>query len=180
MKDDTAPPTAEGTSTTEGTTADASASSSSSAPKKEKKPAEPSSETLQNFSRVTPSQLAHIVFPTENRFQPVRAVASQSTTARSATAATSGSGKAAPVKKADRYAGGGGILVLVDTKPEEGEPEWVQSLAEAAAVATAAAAAPAAGTNAALQPSASAIVEDEPGVEPPASFEVSSILIRSF
>lgn len=66
-------------------------------PKRKEK--EPSSETLQNLSRVTPAQLAHISFPPEGRFQPVRPI-------------RSGSGKT--------RAGGGGILMLIDRTP--GEP----------------------------------------------------------
>ena len=144
--------------------------------KREKKPTEPSSAVLQNFSRVTPSQLAYIVFPPENRFSPVRAVA-PSRTVSSPTG-----------KKSDQYAGGGGILVLVDTKPEEGEPEWVLSLAEATAAATATAAALV--TSAASQPGSapvpvpgspgapvaapsSSAADNEPNPDPPASFEVS-------
>lgn len=64
-----------------------------------RKEKEPSSETLQNLSRVTPAQLAHISFPPEARFQPVRPI-------------RSGSGKT--------RAGGGGILMLIDRTP--GEP----------------------------------------------------------
>ncbi|KAF8708026.1 26S proteasome regulatory complex, non-ATPase subcomplex, Rpn2 Psmd1 subunit, partial [Rhizoctonia solani] len=57
----------------------------------------PTSETLQNLSRVTPAQMQYITFPAESRFQPVR-----------------------PIGK-----GGGGIVMLVDKK--EGEPiEWIQ------------------------------------------------------
>ena len=63
-----------------------------------RKEKEPSSETLQNLSRVTPAQLAHISFPPEGRFQPVRPI-------------RSGSGKT--------RAGGGGILVLIDRTPGE-------------------------------------------------------------
>jgi 26S proteasome regulatory subunit N2 len=64
-----------------------------------RKEKEPSSETLQNLSRVTPAQLAHISFPHEGRFQPVRPI-------------RSGGGKT--------RAGGGGILMLIDRTP--GEP----------------------------------------------------------
>jgi len=65
-------------------------------PKRKEK--EPSSETLQNLSRVTPAQLAHISFPSEGRFQPVRPI-------------RSGIGKT--------RAGGGGILMLIDRTPSE-------------------------------------------------------------
>jgi len=66
------------------------------APKRKEK--EPLSETLQNFSRVTPAQLAHISFPPDGRFQPVRPI-------------RSGNGKT--------RAGGGGILMLIDRTPNE-------------------------------------------------------------
>ncbi|CAE6456206.1 unnamed protein product [Rhizoctonia solani] len=57
----------------------------------------PTSETLQNLSRVTPAQMQYIMFPPESRFQPVR-----------------------PIAK-----GGGGIVMLVDKK--EGEPiQWIE------------------------------------------------------
>ncbi|KAF8331501.1 26S proteasome regulatory complex, non-ATPase subcomplex, Rpn2/Psmd1 subunit [Cantharellus anzutake] len=147
---------------------------SASSSKREKKPAEPTSEVLQNLSRVTLAQLAYIVFPPENRFQPVRAVASSRTV-------SSPTGK-----KVDRYAGGGGILVLVDSKPE-GEPEWVLSLAEQAAAAAAppqatppasqlgaaSAPAPASGSHGepALAAAPSSVTDDEPVPDPPASFE---------
>ncbi|KAG8710207.1 proteasome regulatory particle base subunit [Ceratobasidium sp. 423] len=57
----------------------------------------PTSETLQNLSRVTPAQMQFITFPTESRFQPVR-----------------------PIAK-----GGGGIVMLVDKKEGE-DVEWIQ------------------------------------------------------
>ncbi|CAE6513659.1 unnamed protein product [Rhizoctonia solani] len=57
----------------------------------------PTSETLQNLSRVTPAQMQYITFPAESRFQPVR-----------------------PIAK-----GGGGIVMLVDKKEGE-EVEWIQ------------------------------------------------------
>ena len=63
-----------------------------------RKEKEPSSETLQNLSRVTPAQLAHISFPPEGRFQPVRPIRSGSSKTRAA---------------------GGGILVLIDRTPGE-------------------------------------------------------------
>ncbi|CAE7203319.1 unnamed protein product [Rhizoctonia solani] len=57
----------------------------------------PTSETLQNLSRVTPAQMQFIAFPAESRFQPVR-----------------------PIAK-----GGGGIVMLIDKKDGE-EVEWIQ------------------------------------------------------
>ncbi|CAE6469908.1 unnamed protein product [Rhizoctonia solani] len=57
----------------------------------------PTSETLQNLSRVTPAQMQYITFPAESRFQPVR-----------------------PIAK-----GGGGIVMLIDKKEGE-QVEWIQ------------------------------------------------------
>ncbi|KAG7099168.1 hypothetical protein E1B28_001039 [Marasmius oreades] len=71
------------------------------------KKAEPSSELIPNFSRVTPAQLGCIAFPSESRYQPVRAL--------TATSTSSHAGKH-PVEK---LAGGGGIVMLIDTKPQE-------------------------------------------------------------
>jgi 26S proteasome regulatory subunit N2 len=56
----------------------------------------PTSETLQNLSRVTPAQMQYIAFLPEGRFQPVR-----------------------PIGK-----GGGGIVMLIDKKEGE-EIQWI-------------------------------------------------------
>ncbi len=74
--------------------------------------------------------------------------------------------------------------MLADTKPEEGEPEWMLSLAEANAAATAATLVTSAASQQGVapvpvsgSPSASAAATpsaaDEPNPDPPASFEVS-------
>ncbi|WWD07181.1 hypothetical protein V865_005278 [Kwoniella europaea PYCC6329] len=63
----------------------------SSTPTQKKKPSEPSSFTLSNMSRVIPSQLQYISFPSEGRYTPVR---------------PSGSGS-------------GNIVVVRDTRPDE-------------------------------------------------------------
>jgi 26S proteasome regulatory subunit N2 len=72
---------------------------------------EPLQETRPNFSRVTPAQLSHIVFPKENRYQPVRIL---TTNARSGRHAVS----RGPIAM-EKYAGGGGILILSDSRPGE-------------------------------------------------------------
>ncbi|KIJ45113.1 hypothetical protein M422DRAFT_29967 [Sphaerobolus stellatus SS14] len=83
---------------------------------KKHKPTEPSFEVLPNFSRVTPSQLAHITFPPDGRYQPVRPVA----TTPASRQGTSKTGKTPTGKlSAERYAGGGGILLLIDERPDE-------------------------------------------------------------
>ncbi len=43
-----------------------------------KKPSEPSFQSLPNFSRVTHSQLAHISFVADGRYQPIRPVSMHS------------------------------------------------------------------------------------------------------
>ena len=149
-------------------------------PKLTRKPSEPTSEVLQNFARVTPKQLAHIIFPPENRFQPVRAVAQSQNRSQSPSSSSS------PInarRTAGRHVGGSGIIVLVDTRPDDGEPEWVQSLADQAAAAAAAAAAASAeageplvdGTGA-TSSGAVPIPEDDMMVDPPPPFEVRNLL----
>ncbi|KAG8834158.1 proteasome regulatory particle base subunit [Serendipita sp. 399] len=101
-------------------------------PEKEKKKKEPSSETLQNFSRVTPAQLAHISFPPDSRFQPVRSFTPLTASARS-------KGKVNGKGASERYAGGG-IIMLIDRRPGEETkfvdlpPELVGEQPEAMAV----------------------------------------------
>lgn len=141
------------------------ATTTGAAPKVLRKSSEPTSEVLHNFARVTPKQLAHVVFPPENRFQPVRAVAQRQTSSSS-----SASGEKKPAR--GRYAGGGGVIVLVDTRPGDGEPEWVQSLADQAA---AAAAAEPTIDIAAASSGPVPILEDDVSVEPPPPFEVSDL-----
>ncbi|KAF8585578.1 26S proteasome regulatory complex, non-ATPase subcomplex, Rpn2/Psmd1 subunit [Ramaria rubella] len=81
---------------------------------------EPNSETLPNFSRVTPSQLAHIVFPNDGRYQPVRPIAIVPA-ARSSLPPKAGrlSSSKLAVSVSERYAGGGGIILLTDRRPDE-------------------------------------------------------------
>lgn len=80
--------------------------------------AEPTYEIRPNFSRVTPAQLAHISFPPESRYQPVRPV---STTTPSRATPT---GPLTTVTS-EKFAGGGGILILRDLRPEE-EGEFIE------------------------------------------------------
>lgn len=96
---------------------------STSAPKPDdaptpKRKSEPSHEKLSNFSRVTPAQMQYVVFASDSRYQPVRAV--------SAFPAQKGSKASASGLKmtAEKYAGGGGILLMNDTRPGE-EAEYI-------------------------------------------------------
>jgi len=68
---------------------------------------EPPSERLPNFSRVTPTQMSHISFPTEARYQPVRSLSPPSPSGGSVR------------DHMNLYAGGGGILLVMDRHPEE-------------------------------------------------------------
>jgi 26S proteasome regulatory subunit N2 len=91
---------------------DGKASTSSAKAKK----TEPSFEQKPNFSRVTPAQLAFISFPSDGRYQPVRAVSAKSPSSKSGKA---GAASTALVLGSEKYAGGGGILLLTDSRPEE-------------------------------------------------------------
>jgi 26S proteasome regulatory subunit N2 len=89
-------------------------SSESKAPNKRK---EPNFESLPNFSRVTPAQFQHVVFPPNSRYQPVRPVSARETVIKGG----KGVAGAQKTSQPEKYAGGGGILLLVDERP--GEPE---------------------------------------------------------
>lgn len=78
---------------------------------------EPTFENLGNLSRVTPAQFAHIVFPAESRYQPVRPVSTRP--ASSGKGKVSGSKTPVSVLPGEKYAGGGGILMLIDQRPKE-------------------------------------------------------------
>lgn len=146
---------------------------------KPKRKSEPSSENVANFSRVTPTQLAYISFPPEGRYQPVRPVSLNTVPPK-----TGGKGNPNPgARKApsgvasERYAGGGGILLMVDERPDT-EAEFISF--EPPVVE------PAPTENGHAQPQALvhrarpsrdfhiALDESSPDVDPPESFEVSS------
>ena len=123
---------------------------------------EASSERLQNFSRVTPQQLTYITFPSDSRYQPVRPV-STSSVLRSKKSSTG------PL---ETYTGVGGILVLLDERPDE--PVDLIAPLEPSVVApepvTTQPAPPAQAT--AARPHI-ALDESLPEASPPAPFEVS-------
>jgi 26S proteasome regulatory subunit N2 len=128
---------------------------------------EPSSEELSNFSRVTPAQLAYISFNPSGRYQPVRPVSSRT------------AGKARAFKSSgEKYAGGGGILILEDRTPEESAEYLVFETQEPLPQAQQ----PAAEVEAAAPQQGSfptphiALDENEPEAEAPPSFEVSHML----
>ncbi|KAF8078702.1 armadillo-type protein [Lyophyllum atratum] len=96
----------------------AEASSSSKSAKK----MEPSFELRPNFSRVTPAQVAYISFPSDCRYQPVRPVSANVPTKNGK------AGIPSPLSAgvaSEKYAGGGGILILEDRRPEE-ESEYIE------------------------------------------------------
>lgn len=125
---------------------------------------EPSSEKLSNLSRVVPAQLAYITFSSESRYQPVRVVSTRPPP--SAKAAKTASSIALAT---ERYAGGGGILILADTRPHD-EPNYIEF--ETAPIASAAA--PTVAQNPAPTTASRHIALDESALEadPPESFEV--------
>jgi 26S proteasome regulatory subunit N2 len=140
---------------------------------------EPSFEKLSNFSRVMPAQLAHITFPADGRYQPVRAVSTRAPSSVKNGKATvvpagSKSATAAIGLSSEKYAGGGGILILVDESPDQ-EAEFIEFEAPAAAPAPTEVTSGQNG-HAIAGPAASgphiALDENAPEADPPESFEV--------
>ena len=85
------------------------------------KASEPAFELRPNFSRVTPAQVAHVSFPVGSRYRPVRPVSANPNPVRIATETVLGPSNIA----SERYAGGGGILILVDSRPDD-EAEYLE------------------------------------------------------
>ncbi|KAL4241663.1 26S proteasome regulatory subunit RPN2 [Abortiporus biennis] len=130
-----------------------------------KKRREPAFERLPNFSRVTPAQMPYIVFPPEGRYQPVRAVAS-GPPPKSSRLPRSQNGVNT---KAEKYAGGGGILIMLDQRPDE-EAEYIEFTTTINA-ATAAVAVPDTTALPASRDLHIALDENAPEVDPPEPFE---------
>ncbi|WVQ86283.1 hypothetical protein IAT38_008451 [Cryptococcus sp. DSM 104549] len=149
--------------------------------KKAAKPSEPSSFTLANMTRVTPSQLPLVSFPSGGRYTPVRPLDPAPASTSSSASARAPAGSSAS----------GSILVLRDAKrgeEAEGEyieldkalwPGWLPADPEAAAAvlaqagggAAAGAAATGAGAPAAGGAAVAAPAVDEEEAEAPAPFE---------
>lgn len=89
-----------------------------SKPSTSKKKSEPAFEMRTNFSRVTPAQLAYISFPNDGRYQPVRPVSTKSQISKSPKLIAGGSPSVVGLGS-EKYAGGGGILILMDSRPNE-------------------------------------------------------------
>lgn len=130
---------------------------------------EPSFESLPNFSRITPAQFQHVVFPPNSRYQPVRPVSARETVIK----AGKGVAGAQKTSQPEKYAGGGGILLLVDERP--GEPEEFIELSTVTPPALQVTPANDAGATAAVAQTEPHIALDPNGgeAEVPGSFEVS-------
>lgn len=147
-----------------------------------KRKAEPSSEKIANFSRVTPVQLGYISFPPDGRYQPVRPVSlnmpfTKNGKGTSMPAGKRGTGPSGLVS--ERYAGGGGILILVDERPDE-EAEIIDLSPSTPVTGTANGSAV---PNGHANPAASernfhiALDESTSDADPPESFEVCGDLV---
>ncbi|GAA5866599.1 hypothetical protein JCM1840_002395 [Sporobolomyces johnsonii] len=148
MKDDSAP-------APDGGDASTSTPSKQQQQSKRKTPHEPTSFPVQNLSRVTPAQLPYISFPADARYVPVRPVvgsgSSSSTPSPAAPSATlpaaSTASRPSPTTTTSvspAVGGGGGILLVRDTKPTD-EAELLElEVLKAIDTSGAAAAAPAA------------------------------------
>jgi 26S proteasome regulatory subunit N2 len=107
---------------------------------------EPPSERLPNFSRVTPAQLSHISFPADARYQPVRSLSPPMPSGDSVRG------------HMNLYAGGGGILLVIDQQPEQ-EVDFIEFEEDI--------------TMEDSTPLAETSVEESPEAPPPEPFEVS-------
>ncbi|PWN27463.1 26S proteasome regulatory complex, non-ATPase subcomplex, Rpn2/Psmd1 subunit [Jaminaea rosea] len=153
--DDVKPAVGAGKADADSEMKDASTDTPASAAKKpRRKPAEPTSERLQNYSRVTPAQSKFVAFPSDSRYTPVRAVQGISTTK---TNFHDDSANPVGVK--------GALGLLGNATPKQGEsgtatPLGQQKDLKAGAQASAATAKPAAPTGATTA-AASALTPDE-------------------
>ncbi|OSX67352.1 hypothetical protein POSPLADRAFT_1042584 [Postia placenta MAD-698-R-SB12] len=147
---------------------------SSSTPKRK----EPSFEKLSNFARAVPAQMPYISFPADSRYQPVRAVSTRSAPIGKGHKAASRSAVVAGLTS-ERYAGGGGILILQDLRPEE-EPDYIEF--ETQTIIAANQAVPVSDDRPAHVSEGRHISLDEsaPEATPPESFEVSRISVDTY
>ena len=129
---------------------------------------EPSWESLANFSRVTPAQFQCIIFPPSSRYQPVRPVSAREPTIKAGKGATK-------TVHPEKYAGGGGILLLVDERP--GEPEEYIELTVPPPTIQAAPASSASITTTGVLNRNISLDPDGPEADVPAPFEVSWSLL---
>ena len=140
-----------------------------------KRRAEPTFEKVANFSRVTPAQLSYISFPPDGRYQPVRPVSLHVQAAKGGRAVSAGAGKKGNGSSgllSEQYAGGGGILILVDERPDD-EAELIDLSPPAVVAVTVNGSAVPDGHAARVWNLRIALDESTGDAEPPASFEVS-------
>lgn len=140
-----------------------------------KRKAEPNFEKVANFSRVTPAQLSYIGFPPDGRYQPVRPVSLHAQAGKGGRAASAGAGKTGNGPSSllsERYAGGGGILILVDEWPDD-EAELIDLSPPVVVEVTANGSAVPNGHGPSERNLHIALDESTGDAEPPASFEVS-------
>lgn len=114
---------------------------------------EPTSERLTNFARVTPAQMIHISFPSDGRYQPVRAVSSY----------TSRRVPSNAFLASEKYAGGGGILIMMDSRPNE-EQDYIEFTTASVPQET---------TSTVSRDRHISLNESAPEADPPEPFEVS-------
>ena len=130
---------------------------------------EQATEQLSNFSRVTPAQLAYITFSPDGRYQPVRVVSTRPPPSKASKT------PASVALANERYAGGGGILIMADTRPSE-EGEYIEFETQPVAQ-------PAPGGTAPQNPPPPtpgrhiALDENAPEADPPEAFEVCAHLL---
>ena len=139
-----------------------------------KRKAEPSFERVANFSRVTPAQLSYVSFPADGRYQPVRPVSLHTPATKGGRVASTGAGKRGNGPSgllSERYAGGGGILILADERPDD-EAELID-LSPLVAEVTANGSAVPNGHALSERNLHIALDESTGDAEPPAPFEVS-------
>ncbi|GAA99317.1 uncharacterized protein L969DRAFT_86556 [Mixia osmundae IAM 14324] len=126
---------------------------------KKKKEVEPSSERIQNMSRVLPAQLPYIAFADDSRFEPVRSLVPSGSISKSTHVSAKSAHKKSALPAASAAAAvlaevallggalGGGIIVVSDKRPNE-PCEFIDMTAGAPTTAvTEPAAVPAAPTN---------------------------------
>ena len=119
-------------------------------------------ERLQNFSRVTPQQLTYISFPSDSRYQPVRPVSANSVS-RS---------KKSSAGPAEVSTGVGGILVLLDERPDD-PVDLIAPLEPPVAVPEPTTTLPTQLARTTASRPHIALDENLPEASPPAAFEVS-------
>ena len=145
------------------------------------KKSEPAYEVRPNFSRVTPSQLAYISFPANDRYQPVRAVSAKASPTKAGKAAAASDRRTPPstlAQGSEKYGGGGGILIMTDLRPNE-EAEFIEIETASTLAAPETVVAPVANGDA-LQGRARlniSLDDTAPESDAPEAFEVSPTLI---